>query len=239
MSAKIYQFTPKGSAWLVYYRRWVKGGCTTNWGMVFNYSEGLTSFEAWQAISLPGSPPFYEVITVQLDTFPSTGKSEQRAVNTSRKSISVNTKKKDCSMNGSGKPTYFTEPGYYKELWLEPVDVNRFVQGPFLVWCHEDDSGWHGWRSMARKTDPETTWLKGMWNPCDPPPADTAVVKHCRSCLRNVAVYWTMSREVRWDRLCERCLDYHYSDHDNATRKKYSIPNISKVSVNTKSNGRK
>lgn len=74
MTAKIYHLSPKGSAWLVYYRKWAGGGCTTYWSFVFDYDTGLTAHEAWKAAILVGNPAFYEVITLQLDSYPSTGK---------------------------------------------------------------------------------------------------------------------------------------------------------------------
>jgi hypothetical protein len=69
MSAKVYDLTPKGSVWLVYHRHWKLGGCVTNWSFVFNYTQGLTAFEAWQISKLPNGPPFYEVVAVMLTEF--------------------------------------------------------------------------------------------------------------------------------------------------------------------------
>lgn len=70
MVATIYHFPPKGSAWLVYHRLWKGGGCTTSWAFIFNETQGLTAYEAWQRSRLQGNPPFYEVIAVQLTPFP-------------------------------------------------------------------------------------------------------------------------------------------------------------------------
>lgn len=70
MSDQVYSNSPKGSAWLVYHRLWKGGGCTTNWAFVFNYSVGLTAYEAWQRARLAGGPAFYEVVTTQLASFP-------------------------------------------------------------------------------------------------------------------------------------------------------------------------
>lgn len=70
MSAKIYRFSPKGSAWLVYHRAWKGGDCTTNWAFVTNSGTGLTAFEAWQQAKLAGNPPFPDVVTIQLSEFP-------------------------------------------------------------------------------------------------------------------------------------------------------------------------
>jgi hypothetical protein len=69
MSAQVYYLSPKGSAWLVYYRLWKGGGCTTHWAFVFNHAIGLTAYEAWELAKLPGCPAFYEVITTQLSPF--------------------------------------------------------------------------------------------------------------------------------------------------------------------------
>jgi hypothetical protein len=67
-NAKLYFLPPKGAAWLVYHRHWVRGGCRTRWAFVFDLT-GLTAFEAWQKTHFEGNPPFYEVITVQLTPY--------------------------------------------------------------------------------------------------------------------------------------------------------------------------
>lgn len=73
MSAQIFYLSPKGSAWLVYHRAWKGGGSTTNWAFVFDYTKGLTAYEAWSKANLAGGPPFYEVITEQLEAFTGQG----------------------------------------------------------------------------------------------------------------------------------------------------------------------
>lgn len=82
MSAKIYEMSPKGSAWLVFHREWKGGGSTTNWAFVFNYGSGLTAKEAWQHANLDGNPPFHEVLFEQLDPFPC-----ERSVSASTKGL--------------------------------------------------------------------------------------------------------------------------------------------------------
>ena len=96
MSAKIYHLNPKGSAWLVHHRAWKGGGCTTHWAFVYNFHKGLTAMEAWQAANLPGSPPFYEVVTTQLGPFPcpsvntNPGRNRRRALEAFKKLSGVN-----------------------------------------------------------------------------------------------------------------------------------------------------
>ena len=66
---------PKGSAWFLYHRDWSKKGESfdgvVNWAFVFDYAAGLTAHEAWQKSKLQGNPPYYEVVTVQLQPFSS------------------------------------------------------------------------------------------------------------------------------------------------------------------------
>lgn len=69
MTAQVLGLSPKGSAWFLHHRRWVNGGSVVNWAFVFDYHKGLTAHEAWEKAKLPGCPPFYEVVTVQLQPF--------------------------------------------------------------------------------------------------------------------------------------------------------------------------
>jgi hypothetical protein len=77
---------PKGTAWLVFHRRWLGGGSRTAWAFVYNFEAGLTAYEAWQATSLPGNPPYYETVVIQLAPYPAPTSGEAKA------RLSVNTK---------------------------------------------------------------------------------------------------------------------------------------------------
>lgn len=66
---RVINLVPKGSAWLVLYRRYADGGRTTFWAFVFNRT-GLTAYEAWERANLPHNPAYYEC-TLELLSEPS------------------------------------------------------------------------------------------------------------------------------------------------------------------------
>src|SRR4051812_25063172 len=83
--------SPKGSAWLVIYRR---PGRTAVIVKVKDYRHGLTAYEAWRASSVPVSFP--EAVIVQLDPFPFP------SVNTKERRNESKTRKQPLRLRSTG-----------------------------------------------------------------------------------------------------------------------------------------